>query len=338
MNFLLFLILTSVVLAIMLVIFIVFIILWLIARFTKKDYMKIRMGKKVRMMSIIVIATACVLGGAFLLDLFFLPVSTYPVNVNNIKGSDSCYSDVYANDSDIYINLSRSGIYRYISDDNLELVRDLGDNYLLAMACTDQYIVFIDSNQMSYRLDIKTKEETQLFNKEVNKIYANGDDYFLAEKDGTLWLFEGDSTNGININKYMRETCDLTDKYTDISCTYGDYTIYGSSEDEEVNIYLLERGDWQAAVGGYETCKAENGIAYFLFSMSSLKDGYSALLHYDDFEKQVLTGFDMEQPLLDETSVMNDNKIYSLIKYGLEWDNHPRAWVATKGAGYDSVG
>ena len=319
-------------LKIFLIVFVIFLILGLIALITKNDRMMRKVGKPIVGMFIAGIVLGCIIGIFQISGLFSLKS---PVNdkVDSIKGADSCFDSVCANDTDIYIYLDQDGIYRYVSDDKLELVKNLGDSYCQAIACTNCYIIFIDETGKPYRLDLKTKEELSLLDQEAYRIYANGEDFFIEDSDGILWLFQGDSAEGVNIDQYMKTHCSLTEEDSNVSCTYNDYTFYGSSKSEEISIFLIEKGNWQESAGDYESCKLEDDIVYFTFHMEQAGEEreQTAWCHYKDSKTAVLPDIDMEEAFLNNLSVVNDNKIYSLVKYGMEF-KEPVGWYPTKEA------
>ena len=243
-----------------LLIFAIFIILWLVSVFQKKTRMKKKLEKVIFIMSLLILVM-----GVFILEAAFRPLPADDVIVENVKGAENCYRYVYENDNDIYMNLNEDGVYRYISDDNLELVKDLSGSRLHAMVCTDQYLIYIDEEGEPYRLDLTTKEETKVLSGEesADKLFAHGNDYFVYLSDGTLWLFEGDDTSGVNITQYMETTCGSAEDNSDISCTYGSYTFYGYTSSDKLHISILKSGEWQIPTGYYERCCLEEGLVSF---------------------------------------------------------------------------
>ena len=268
------------------------------------------------------------------------------IEVHNVKGAENSRSQVYANDSDIYINLDGDGIYRYISDDNLELVKDLKNTFVFTMVCTNRYIIYTNRQFDTYRLDLKTKEEIRLFrsDEEPQNLFAYKDDYFVLLSDGSLWLFEGDDLEGQNITEYMQENCNLTEEYSDLTCTYGAYTLYGGSKDNKINIYLLEREDWQAPVGYFEACKLEDGLVTFINWGDEAYDssGKILLYEYHDYKSkvycyqyqgtayEVLAGIDSTDGVVSSLSYNKEDKVYTIIRYGMKRDG--REWLPTKEA------
>lgn len=133
-------------------------------------------------------------------------------------------------------------IYEYF-DGKLDAVKDLGQENIQYMAVTDDYLIYYTTgSDMTYRMDIETREEIGILEyMVVDGIYVYGNDYFISVagkyKDSErtyfseTYLFEGDDVKGIKLETFLKENDVTTERLAGyevmLKGEYGRYTIYG---------------------------------------------------------------------------------------------------------------
>lgn len=247
-------------------------------------------------------------------------VATIKDNLGLIEGAQA-RNFVCKNNKGIYLS-DRHQIYEY-TESGLRQIKDLGERWILNIMCTDNYLIYLDNQYDTTRLDLKTGETVLLFEKtDVNYMSANERDYFISlytPNDEKLecsktYLFQGDSLDKIELTQYLRPV-DGTDLYE--YGTYEDYELYGlyaTKMDKKWKfISLIQNEDWQTCNMDGASCCLDGSYLFFLY-----EEDDNVKWYYNNQEMEIKIVKELSEysyGLYAGLSAIYDNRLYILVQY-----------------------
>lgn len=222
------------------------------------------------------------------------------------------------NSKTIYIALEH-GIYEYC-DGSLTLIHALEDKkYAVSVACTEKYLIYMDNEYDTFRLDLSTGEKTQLFERKAVDIFAFEDDFFVKmytpqEENSAykLYIFEGDSLDKVELSPFLKNGVQY-DSY--IKGKYKDYELFGYY-DSEFNSYYSRI----VKLKGKQICQ-EDATYYINDSILNFgfKDGRCMNYYYDNqsYEIKALKDFsEYKYCIYGAFSTVYNDKLYTMVQFG----------------------